>query len=109
MSKVLYNESYVASKPGKAREDKRIGGRLENWEIILYPTGHHVIVGYVYGDNAWREGQDIRTSVLVSVDEEDGVAETLNTIYTLGKKAERVALSEEQKQAAADFLANALG
>ena len=65
--------------------------RIENWVKIKGYLGHDFLEGTVL-DHPQQEYLDRwgthHTSELVSIDEEKGVAETLNTIYTLGKKRE---------------------
>lgn len=77
----------------KTREQKRIGGTLEGWALYKWWGSNegYVICGDVYGDSGWRDGDDLRTSLIVSIDVEKNEAETLNTVYKLGKPA----LSEE--------------
>lgn len=70
---------------------KRIGGTLENWKLIdFYTSGELVIVGDVYGDDNWREGEHIRTSRIVSLTQD--TVETLNTVYKLGKMSKQYSL-----------------
>lgn len=62
---------------------KREGGTLENWQVVKYSHGVNVVVGKIYGDDCWREGMTLRTSFIVSLN--DDTVETNNTIYKLGK------------------------
>lgn len=75
----------VAPKP---REQKRVGGLIENWSLVPFNGDDTklVIVGSLSGDDSWDEGT-IRTSLIMSIDEDETEAETLNTIYKLGTKA----------------------
>lgn len=59
--------------------------RLENWS---YAPGDQVIWGAVYGDinERWRDGEVIRTSLIVNLDLESGHVRTLNSLYILGKR-----------------------
>lgn len=63
---------------------KRNGGKIENWTQIHLSEEDSVIVGTAYGDAYWRDGDSIRTSLIVEIRENE--AETLNTIYQLGEK-----------------------
>lgn len=67
---------------------KRIGGTIENWSMHCWSKSQevYVVCGNIYGDSCWFEGQSIRTSQVVKLDEEKGLLETLNTIYQLGTK-----------------------
>ena len=64
--------------------------RIENWVKIKGYLGGEFLEGTVldHPKQAYFYGDMQHTSELVSIDEEKGVAETLNTIYTLGKKRE---------------------
>jgi hypothetical protein len=99
MSRVNVSEFAVTddmrSMNTKTREQKRVGGTLENWALFKWWGSAHagyVICGDVFGDSGWRDGDDLRTSLIVNIDVEKNEAETLNTIYKLGKPA----LSEEE-------------
>lgn len=67
---------------------KRIGGTLENWSYNCWSKSQevYVVYGNIYDDCMWYEGQQIRTSEVVKLDEENSLLETLNTIYKLGTK-----------------------
>jgi hypothetical protein len=88
----IYNEESRARayerNPQKSREQKRIGGIIENWSLVpLYSDDKTlVITGSLSGDNYWDRGP-IRTSLILSINEDETEAETLNTIYKLGVKA----------------------
>jgi hypothetical protein len=61
--------------------------RIENWNVI-----EGALSSFMYGQvfdhpNEELNGEYAYTSKLVSLDEEMGIAETNNTVYTLGKKA----------------------
>ena len=60
-------------------QDKRMGGRIDNWCIEL-----GVMWGEVYGDDLWLEGSDLKTSYVIEVDLVRNIVETRNTIYQLG-------------------------
>ncbi|BBA65238.1 predicted ORF [Xanthomonas phage XacN1] len=87
-----YNEESRAKiyeqYPQKPREQKRIGGLIENWSLVPFNGDDKklVIVGSLSGDNYWDKGP-IRTSLIMSINEDETEAETLNTIYKLGVKA----------------------
>lgn len=70
---------------------KRNGGILENWWVsdIATPDGKQgqIVFGNIFADNNWPSGVDLRTSLVVKLDEESGTVETLNTVYRLGQKA----------------------
>lgn len=88
-----------------ALKGKRKGGILENWHITegVNSDGEPATQGHgnVYGDVNWREGTYIHTSVIVNHYVEEGILETRNTYYTLGKprvvsEADAVPLTDEQ-------------
>lgn len=58
--------------------------RLENW----YVGDYDLIYGEVYGHPNFTDGTFIRTSRVVSLDKINNKAETLNTMYELGKPFE---------------------
>jgi hypothetical protein len=88
----IYNEesrAKLAEKtPVKSREEKRVGGLIENWSLVPFygDATKLVVVGTLSGDNYWDQGP-IRTSLILSINEDETEAETLNTIYKLGTKA----------------------
>lgn len=66
---------------------KKQEARLENW----YPEkwgGSLILRGNVYGHPRLRDGEFIHTSKVVKFHKGLGIAETLNTFYTLGEPAE---------------------
>jgi hypothetical protein len=85
-------------------KQKRQGGVIENWYIGEYPVYHDrypeslvqidedgleyslVVLGNIYNDSKWFDGESLRTSLVVNITDE--YVETLNTIYKLGKKRE---------------------
>lgn len=77
--------------PGKekaaqeAEEKMGISGRprLENW-VCLY----NQLIGNVYGDPRFADGQVIRTTPLLEIDSFGNYARTHNSEYILGKRAE---------------------
>lgn len=63
--------------------------KLENWKAVSYDDGDFTLIwGNIYDDEKgrFRDGAYIHTSKVLS-STETGV-QTLNTYYTLGKKAE---------------------
>ena len=58
-------------------------GELKNW----YWAGN-VIVGNIYNDSKGRfyEGQQVRTSRVLEIDESTGWVKTLNSVYKLGEQ-----------------------
>lgn len=58
---------------------------LENWKKSTF---HNSLTGYVTGHPKLEDGDLITTSKILNLDEENNTVETLNTIYTLGKKEE---------------------
>ena len=73
-------------------KDKLKGGRLDQWYVTQMSALGEVlrICGYISGDDRWADGTIISTSYVVNIeyDEESqsGIAETRNTVYTLGTK-----------------------
>lgn len=59
---------------------------LNNWMVIKGAHGSF-LVGNVYNDLRGKNGRFIRTSMVGKIDEVQGVARTLNTVYDLGMKA----------------------
>lgn len=89
--KVVLPEEYIQDKPWiksepPETEGKYQGGVLEDWFLIKGYGGSQCLKGDIYDDKRWRDGEELRTSYLVKLDEEAGVAETRNTIYQLGKR-----------------------
>lgn len=80
----------VAKIHTKTREQKRLGGRIDNWALYDWygDKSTFVICGDVFEDENWPTGVDLRTSCVVKLDLENNEAETLNTIYKLGSKSE---------------------
>lgn len=69
---------------------KKYGGRLENWyeKTITYESGkpsESVVFGNVYDDPRWSDGTKVRTSLVVSLNEDQRTLETMNTNYSLGE------------------------
>lgn len=62
--------------------DKRQGGTLSQWFVFTYPAGEKVVIGNISGDRYWANGETLRTSQIVKL--EDTHVETRNTIYQLG-------------------------
>jgi hypothetical protein len=67
---------------------KRIGGLLEDWSYHCWDKSQelYVVYGHIYDDPDWYDVTYLRTSAVVKLDEENGILETMNTIYKLGKK-----------------------
>jgi hypothetical protein len=60
---------------------------LDKWSTIQLGDGHVRYLGIVTGHPTLPEGEEIFTSPVVDVREEDGIkiVETRNTVYTLGE------------------------
>lgn len=90
----VFNEASRATMaevhPVKDRAEKRVGGLIENWRVIPFMNNPNslVITGTLLNDSMWGPHGPIRTSLIVSINDDETEAETLNTIYQLGKKAE---------------------
>lgn len=96
----LYNESSLpklqATYGAKTREEKRAGGRIENWKLVEFndispfkgEEGRIVVVGTLHEDPYWGytpgEPGPIRTSLIVSINDDQTELETMNTVYQLG-------------------------
>ena len=70
------------------KEDKYQGGTIKNWWANTNEEGEVItLAGYIYGDDRWPDGVDIRTSYVVNLEydeaTETGVVETRNTVYLL--------------------------
>lgn len=69
--------------------DKPFAGTIENWYITdsLFSTGK-LVNGNLFGDpmKRFEEGAFIHTSLVVKLDEEKGLLETRNSLYSLGVK-----------------------
>lgn len=59
--------------------------RLENWRIARL-KGKQILFGDVFGHPSLRDGTRVTTNNLLSFEEYGSRAETLNTVYHLGKK-----------------------
>lgn len=72
----------------KSRDEKRDGGVIYGWYVddVTFPN-NPVVRGWINGDMIWGNGP-IRTSVIVSINEDETELETLNTIYQLRDKRE---------------------
>lgn len=55
---------------------------LKNWKIEG-ASGYYYLVGDVIGHDKFKDMSRVHTSTLVTIDFEDGIAETLNSIYEL--------------------------
>lgn len=67
--------------------------RIENWIF----TGN-VLFGDVTNHPHMGDAKDVRTSIVLNFDEVNGIAETKNTIYRLGKKYETLPASDAANQ-----------
>lgn len=74
------------ARAGTYQNDKKHGGRLEQWWIDTALTGSHILRGNLYDDpqQRWPEGEKIHTSKIQVLDISEAKLETLNTIYDLG-------------------------
>jgi hypothetical protein len=63
-----------------------ITGRLENW-IFAHFGNYFIIIGSVYGDAKGRfhDGKVIFTSSVMSVDKDQTIVRTKNSVYELGR------------------------
>ena len=60
---------------------------IHNWkEFAIYrgPGSPTFLVGQIYNDDMATNGESIRTSTIVQIDRENGIAITKNTLYDLG-------------------------
>lgn len=71
---------------------KREGGVLQDWRIQYAITsgelGGIFIVGKLYQDPKYRDGQVVRTSIVEKLDYELRIIETRNSIYKMGRQNE---------------------
>lgn len=69
-------------------ESKPLCGTLENWRLVDWckSKGDQVVCGWLYGDDRFEDGTEIRTSGIVKLDRENNTLETRNSIYKLGKE-----------------------
>ena len=58
---------------------------LDNWFSIDLPDGGTCLAGIVTGHAHLRDGEEIYTSRVIRVIPNAGIAETVNTLYVLGK------------------------
>jgi len=58
--------------------------RLENWYKTKNYDGSYALYGIIYGHKEIEDGKFVKTSEIVSMNDEKTVAETLNTVYDLG-------------------------
>lgn len=91
MAKKYYNTKTrkdTSIYPKKKASEKRQGGHIDNWQVVDYrgDGNYKVVFGHVKGDSIWDNSPSLRTSLIVSIDREKKVLETLNTIYTLGEE-----------------------
>lgn len=87
MTKKYFNEEARKEYQMKATADKRQGGTIDGWDIVNFrgDPDSKVVIGHVKNDGVWGDEPYLRTSLIVSIDLENKVLETLNTIYTLGE------------------------
>jgi hypothetical protein len=62
--------------------------RLENWYVMTFFGGQRCLIGEVYEHPRLSDGKEVATSAITDLDEVNNTAETQNTVYTLGKKAD---------------------
>lgn len=65
--------------------DYNITGTLKDWKIEHKQGNKYVLNGKIYNDirNRFLDGTEITTSRLLSIEFEDGIAYTENSIYKL--------------------------
>lgn len=58
---------------------------IDNWRIVVLPTGHAVVEGEVYNSPNFKDGTDIHTSGIKTVTQGDNclIVETRNSTYKL--------------------------
>lgn len=61
--------------------------RIENWDMITIGGVNLALYGEVYNHENFADGTSVTTSRIEREDLENGIIETKNTIYLLGKKA----------------------
>ena len=93
-----YNEETLKDskyQPLKDKSVKRVGGTLQDWEIVPFygNSGQMVVRGTITNDSNWNGPGDEnkgtqRTSLIVEINDDQTELETLNTIYKLGKPRE---------------------
>lgn len=71
--------------------DKVFTGRLENWVVTPLGTKGSIVWGDLYEDvnKRWCEGENIRTSLIIEINEAEGWVQTRNSLYKLGQKLAR--------------------
>ena len=64
---------------------KKFGGKIKDWTINNLSSGGRILTGYVASDplGRWEIGWHMRSSLIVTYDEDTGIVETENTIYHL--------------------------
>lgn len=74
-------------KRGKPMTEEKQTAHLEDYSVTPLGGEDIVLSGYVQGHPKLQDGMFIHTSKVVHLDEEEEMlAETLNTLYTLGSK-----------------------
>lgn len=63
--------------------------KIENWTVYEGAYGDFLVGTITEHPRQELVGHECHTSLLVSIDREKGIAETRNTIYTLGKEVEK--------------------
>lgn len=78
----------------QALHGRKYGGRLESWHLFEFKNPdngdtEHVAYGYCYGDpmRRWKEGSNMRSTLISSINLEENFIVTRNTVYILGDKA----------------------
>jgi hypothetical protein len=85
----------------RSLKGKRKGGTIEDWQQTDPIEGHEytgsIIYGKIVDDPKWGNTGAFRTSEVVKIHEKEGIVETRNTYYKLGKKFTPPVLTEEEK------------
>jgi len=81
-----------ADDPSSIDTPKRDGGTLHGWYSKMFTFESKkdpftVVFGHISGDSRWRDGKPIKTSPVITLNTEDRILETENTIYRLGNEA----------------------
>lgn len=65
---------------------KRTGGRIEHWSYSEVDLDRFVVTGVIYDDDLYNDGEFIRTSLVLEINEIENIIVTRTTIYSLGSK-----------------------
>lgn len=85
MSSKKMDEGYDIERTLKG---KIKGGHLEKWALHEVTNDRQIVWGTITGDDRFRDGDRIHTSLVLAVHEDANILETRNTYYTLGEPAE---------------------